>query len=362
MQRLTGWLIGGATLKGDPKDALFLRIVFRFVSTVFLACHTLFLAFYLVIGITPLVWANAASAVLYAALLYVNRREVYPASALLVAVEISTYCVVSARFVGWEVGAQWYVTMIAIPFYLVGRIPSVIRKASVGCFSVSLVACYLVKCFCVPVYASPHLELMTAANVLLAIAGPILVISVLTLGNNLSERYYSSAISSLTEKANRDVLTGLWNRRYAETALEALFADPTRKNRAYLAILDIDLFKNVNDAYGHETGDRVLVWLAQEALASFRSTDLVVRWGGEEFLVALADTDQRGAHKAFSAFRDRIQSAELTVDGHPIPLTVTIGYDSCAVAATYADCIRRSDEALYQGKNSGRNRLVYRSA
>ncbi len=126
-------------------------------------------------------------------------------------------------------------------------------------------------------------------------------------------------------------------------------------------MLDIDHFKRINDVHGHDIGDRVLENFAEVLRSSSRSIDLAARWGGEEFLLVLPETDLAGARVVADNIRTRLAEKPCTVGDRSIPVTVTIGvglYRGGDVAA----CLKRADDALYLGKNQGRDRTVTEEA
>ena len=350
-------LLLGPQYKNIPKDEMLLRFGLIVISIIYLACHSFFMVYYRIHGILALSNINIFSTIIYAALLFANRKRLRPFSSIFVVLELAIYCFLSCYYVGWSVGTQWYLTIMTVPVYFMYQIPSKVRKFSVVIFALSMIGCYILKLSGPPVYDNTRLLVMEAFNVVMAVGGPVMIISLLHLGNKITERAYQFAIDSLTEEANRDVLTGLWNRRFAEQYLQALYRETAQKKRAFIGILDIDLFKNVNDAFGHDVGDEVLKWLSQEAQSSFRHSDIIARWGGEEFLLIVTDTDEKGAQKAFENFVAKIRDASLTVQDHYIRITITIGYAACAYTENYHDCIRQSDEALYYGKNHGRDQV-----
>ncbi|MFT7773935.1 diguanylate cyclase [Roseateles sp.] len=158
--------------------------------------------------------------------------------------------------------------------------------------------------------------------------------------------------------AERDPLTGLGNRRHLERRCAELLPAAQREQRPLsLAQLDIDHFKSINDRYGHATGDRVLTLLAQLLQDSMRTSDVVVRQGGEEFVIVLPDTDLSAAADVCERLRERVATHPWGQLGGPDwQVTVSIGL---ATAAPYelAPLLDVADSALYRAKRGGRNRL-----
>jgi diguanylate cyclase (GGDEF)-like protein/PAS domain S-box-containing protein len=165
-----------------------------------------------------------------------------------------------------------------------------------------------------------------------------------------------AAMRDLDSLARRDVLTGLYNRRSANERLRTEFLRMKRTGRVYATLmLDIDHFKQVNDTFGHETGDHVLKQLAEALQNSIRSTDFVARFGGEEFLVVLPETEADGAKTIAEKIR-------VNVAGQEFPgikrITISIGVSRAEPSdSNEEEAVRRADYALYAAKNHGRNRV-----
>ena len=159
----------------------------------------------------------------------------------------------------------------------------------------------------------------------------------------------------LIEARERDQLTGLLNRQaFTQTFLQlASGAAEQLGHELWLAILDIDHFKRVNDTYGHLLGDEVLLRFARVMEKSFRFNDRLFRFGGEEFLV-LMRTDETGAGIALERFRAACEAYEFPVVGK---VTVSIGYARANPGTLAPDLVDLADQALYQAKNEGRNRI-----
>ena len=157
-----------------------------------------------------------------------------------------------------------------------------------------------------------------------------------------------------------DNLTGLANRINFESAFEKEFLRAVRYNSKFtLVMFDIDHFKNINDTFGHPCGDFVLRQIANSALQTFRKTDTVFRFGGEEFVVILTETDIKQAIIPLERFRKTVETLGLTYQDKEVEVTVSIG--ACQFSPdmkTKEEFLQKVDETLYKAKNSGRNRTI----
>ncbi|MCB1338711.1 MAG: diguanylate cyclase [Maritimibacter sp.] len=162
-----------------------------------------------------------------------------------------------------------------------------------------------------------------------------------------------------------DPLTGLYNRRYAETYMRRVIAQAEDTGLPFaLMLLDLDRFKSVNDTHGHSVGDEVLVEVAKRLRENLREVDLLVRHGGEEFLVALPATDFDAASAAAERLRRVIAEAPVVATtGEIVPVTLSIGVTVCTGAAdapqTLQELIVAADRALYASKSDGRNQVSF---
>lgn len=158
-----------------------------------------------------------------------------------------------------------------------------------------------------------------------------------------------------------DELTGLSNRRYFDNCFEKEFLRAQRyNNKLTLVMFDIDHFKSVNDTYGHQCGDFVLKQVANAALQTFRKTDTVFRFGGEEFVVILTETDLNHAIIPLERFRKTIETLNLEYQNQNVNITVSIG--ACEYFPDIKDkdeLLQKTDSALYEAKNSGRNQTIF---
>lgn len=158
-----------------------------------------------------------------------------------------------------------------------------------------------------------------------------------------------------------DGLTGLYNRRYFQQALDREFARAKRYGTDLsIAMFDIDHFKKLNDTYGHQFGDKVLAEIAKLIKQSLRRTDYVTRYGGEEFIVILPETNLERTAIPIERLRKRIEQEDFRYGDTPVRVTVSIGISNLTPSiSTEKDLINRADIALYTAKENGRNRIEF---
>lgn len=180
------------------------------------------------------------------------------------------------------------------------------------------------------------------------------VVELLGVTRDISDRKVFE--TELTRLAETDPVTGVWNRRHGRELLEAATAQPDHASGPLSVLMvDIDNFKAINDTYGHEAGDTVLVELARRLAGAVRSTDMVARWGGEEFVILLRDCTLDDA--APRAEKIRRQIADVSFPGFGT-ITVSIGAAQLVAGEDVTSWVARSDKALYQAKRAGRNTVV----
>jgi len=173
-----------------------------------------------------------------------------------------------------------------------------------------------------------------------------------------------ASVTQTIEMAVTDGLTGLHNRRYLDSHLQTLFERAVARRRPLsLMITDLDRFKLVNDTYGHDGGDEVLREFARRLRKNVRGIDLACRFGGEEFVVVMPDTEATIAEKVAERVRAEIAELPFVINGVGVPVTVSVGVSSLKRGAdSVADLLKRADVALYEAKSGGRNRVVARAA
>ena len=159
--------------------------------------------------------------------------------------------------------------------------------------------------------------------------------------------------------ANTDPLTGLYNRRTMTKHIMDFLSDyKINKQPFSIIICDIDNFKIINDTYGHEGGDEVLRSLSRTFESLTRDKDFLCRWGGEEFLILLKNTDLYLARSIADRIRVNVENSEIIYNDNTIKITITLGVASVTEEQDYDILFKLADERLYKGKNSGKNVVV----
>ncbi len=165
---------------------------------------------------------------------------------------------------------------------------------------------------------------------------------------------------NLQEMATRDALTGLSNRRFLENNINHLIASlKRRKSQMGILMCDLDFFKKVNDEYGHDVGDKVLKTLAVILQNTVRSSDIIIRYGGEEFLILLTDCDENMVGDVAEKIRNAVEKEVFPLDNGSLRKTISVGTSLFPKdTEAFWECIKFADIALYKAKETGRNRVV----
>ncbi|MBL4794247.1 MAG: GGDEF domain-containing protein [Pseudomonadales bacterium] len=165
-------------------------------------------------------------------------------------------------------------------------------------------------------------------------------------------------IAEQREQALRDALTGLPNRQaYIEYAAKELARRERYDSDLTLVIADVDHFKRINDSYGHLSGDKVLKAISKEMMKRLRASDFIGRFGGEEFVILMPETDCDAAMKAINNLREAVGNCPFHFREERVPITVSFGLTQVREGDTIETAFARADKALYEAKEQGRNRV-----
>lgn len=167
-------------------------------------------------------------------------------------------------------------------------------------------------------------------------------------------------VQDLNTLIMKDTLTSLYNRRYIDRILPEEIARCDDKNPLSIAMIDVDNFKNINDTYGHNAGDVIIKKLGQILSTSIRNdTDWAARYGGDEFLICLPNTDNKKAYKVLERIRKNVEKINIKIENIKIKVTVSGGlYTLNNNILAPVDLIKYADDKLYNAKEQGRNRIA----
>lgn len=181
-----------------------------------------------------------------------------------------------------------------------------------------------------------------------------------TFSNNSSVVDARVKLRELRHAAVTDALTGIGNRKHIEGRLSAIVAEHHNNgSKAGVLFIDVDHFKQVNDAHGHNCGDQVLRMVASTIRYALRGTDTVGRWGGEEFIAILYDVKQKSAvRRAAEKIRILVEHSRLDLEDIGVQVTISIGGTLLRRKDTPESLVQRADELLYESKKAGRNRVT----
>lgn len=206
-----------------------------------------------------------------------------------------------------------------------------------------------VQSYVVNAYTLSHFEVIKALASFIAIA----------LNNSSKSEQLEKTAKTLERLSNTDVLTEIHNRRSILQLLEEEALKFKRYNRRFTVVMaDIDHFKEINDKFGHDYGDSVLKTIAKVLVNSLRQVDYVARWGGEEFLLLLPETSELDASLIAERIRQQVEEMSIGYMGQQFNCTLTFGIAEYEESIPLDQVIRHADQALYEGKREGRNRVV----
>lgn len=169
-------------------------------------------------------------------------------------------------------------------------------------------------------------------------------------------------IATLEQLSSTDALTALANRRLAELSLSSRLHDVQHAGWPLgLLFADIDHFKRFNDRHGHAIGDEVLKAVGRSLTAGLRESDLAARWGGEEFVVLTAASDQAQIEALGQRLRSLVAASTISVGGERLGVTLSMGATLADLSDTVETLVERADAAMYASKSEGRDRLTYRA-
>ncbi len=321
--------------------------------------HALFILLFALLGVPVMALVNIASTAAYWFSIFVLGMEAMETRddrliGWIVYIELIGHNVLATYYLGRGAGFQYYVYIPAfVPFFIFSYSRAVygVRIASVLVIAMLMDTLDLFDLVRVDIDPS-WIAWIHHVNLLIFLVTMSLLAHLYSVHAKAHHEY-------LEDGVYRDPLTGLYNRRYMHMQIQKAFAADAPRRVSGLILIDIDRFKHLNDTHGHDCGDMAIVHVSR-LLADSASDGTVARWGGEEFLVCLPEADEEMVRHVGERIRSRIDHLVVECNDRPIRLTVTLGGTIMQCGDTFEQMIRRADEALYEGKRLGRNRMVVR--
>jgi diguanylate cyclase (GGDEF)-like protein len=311
-----------------------------------------FFFLFLALGSPILAWVNVVSVAMYAGAYYALKYHRNKIAVVLIWAEVLTHAALGIILIGWESGFHYYLLMF-IPAICV----SASRRWAV--YALLVLWGYYIALDVLMWFIEPLQPIPQAALHIVHLFNLSVVFAMFSYLSSYYLRMVVSAQRKLREMATTDSLTGLSNRRHMTYLAEKELARFQRSGHpvAFL-LLDVDHFKSINDAFGHEAGDRVLSCVADVIREELRAQDLVGRWGGEEFLAILPDTDSTKAQASAERVRNAFSAKDWkAITGGDVEVTISIGVSELRAGEDLSAAVSRADMALYRSKTSGRNRV-----
>jgi diguanylate cyclase (GGDEF)-like protein len=342
----------GTTGSAEQPEAF--RALLKGLSVVAGLTHMAFCGLFFWAGVTSLAYVNVASILSYVCVFELARRGAIEKAWAVTVLEVLAHAILAVAVIGWDSGFHYYILLV-IPVAVISSIKPVSLKA-VTVLGVMLT--YLA----LDVVLRHQGPARTLSSGIIDGLHYFNVVGVMIILIFLAGYYYyliNKAAAALHEMASTDPLTQLKNRRAIGEVMRREVSR-VRRGQPYLSFIlcDLDHFKAINDTKGHDAGDQVLKQVSQALEASLRDVDFVARWGGEEFLAVLPDTDTGGAMLVAERLRKQIDKLHIDAGAESFKISMTLGVATLQPGESAEQAIARADTALYDGKRAGRNRVV----
>lgn len=333
---------------------LFRKLMLQVVVIAAIA-HVAFASLFYLNHISLLAEVNVASVILYGLIFLMLKADVHHAVIwILVIGEIVGHAVLAVYLIGWGSGFHFYVMLISPVMML-----SPIKKTSIKALVVLVMMTFYIFMDHGFRNEEPVFEVHFVVLDGLYYFNLCVVLLMMIFLTGVYYHLVTSSQKKLKEMATTDSLTGLHNRRSIEQAASSAIENHKRNDVAVSVLLcDLDKFKQVNDEYGHQVGDQVLKAFSSLIEDAIRCGDYAARWGGEEFLLLLPNTKAEMAFIVAERIRQQFEQLVVVESLEDLRVSVTIGISEFYAGDTFDHFVARADEALYRGKNLGRNQVI----
>lgn len=349
-------------MQSPNKKRLFSSQYLRFSRySIFAAAvvHTAFLTIFFYIGIMPMAIFNIFSVLIYAYCLIILRDSVERSNSItigwLVYLEIIIHAVLASYFIGNHSGFHYYIALLAVVPFLTFNDSVAVRTVKI----ILIITTFSFLDSALVNYNPPYALNTSVLNGLRIFNASVFITSAVFVALFYFKASYDVRIK-LEHASTTDELTGLYNRRLFIHLAENELKENQRNNTTIsIILLDIDNFKNINDQHGHVCGDQALIIISEILHQTVRPKDIISRWGGEEFVILLPDTDIKQAEIVAERLRSNIENRSIVCQDVKFSMTVTLGIVSKNTDEYSLDkLIELADNAMYTGKSRGKNQCV----
>jgi diguanylate cyclase (GGDEF)-like protein len=318
--------------------------------------HAFLLTLFVIFNIRFFIINNLLSVAFYLFVIKLIRIRKYKYAFYLISLEVVIYATISGILLGIDTYIIGYYLLVIIMQFIIPCGEMKQRFAIIAAVVVCITVCIFISTNMPPPprFSDALRRIFLISNIYILTAGTVTELLIGAVINRILDNFNRLKMAELTSQANTDPLTSLYNRRYAEYYFkEAL----NEKSRYCVAMIDIDDFKRINDAYGHSVGDEVLRFISSFLTGNLRKSDVLFSWGGEEFLLVLDNVDIKTAQSILEKIRKGIEESRIITVRGVLRITVTIGA-SIPEKHNFENGIELSDRNLYAGKSSGKNKVV----
>lgn len=327
------------------------RLLIRFCAVVVCLVHLAFIPIFAGTGVHALAAGNVLSVLAYGYAYWQSRPHGnVRLAADVIALEIGLHAVAATLAIGWSSGFHYLMIPMVPVCMLSATRPRAARMGIVLCISLAYIGLRF--------WSSRHPPFYRLSDGLLQALEYGCLVTLFLAFITIALRYHDIIVEAhemLRHEAFTDPLTGALNRR---RLAQVATLPPAADTHSALLLCDLDHFKLVNDQYGHSVGDQVLQAFYRQLLECTRGGDHVCRWGGEEFLVLLPQTDMAVARMVAYRLRASVERTSVRLlSGELLFITVTVGLTHLGPGEPLQAAVHRADEALYRGKAAGRNQV-----
>lgn len=347
-------LMGSLVMKQPIVESSSFHLFVRRAISAAIATHVLFLLLFVFLKVPVLIATNLGSLPLYLVSLWLLRSRSFKAIAALVWVDLIAHSLISVSVLGWQSGFHFYLLLL-VPMSFLNI--SKYRDKRIFQITAILLTYLLLDYYS---YGRPVIiELPSTFSMLIRYINVVICF----IGLSYQLYGYRSLLQQeyrlpTSESASTDQLTGLDNRSAILSKIDEIFSSsPYARQPMALIIADVDLFKQLNEQYGHHVGNMVLVHVAQILHDSVRHNDRASRWGGGEFLILLPGGSLVSAEQIAKRVQRKLFSTPLLADGKSLSISLTFGVAELLPDENFNQCLIRADSALQQGKLNGGNQI-----